>query len=64
MNNNTFSPPKPETIIIERKRYDELVKKEEKLRLLTNALNSSTYWDIANLKAIFATEEKKGVNNR
>ena len=58
--NNTFSPPKPETITIERKRYDELVKREEKLKLIINALNTLTYWDIHTIRAIFEIGEKKG----
>ena len=59
--NNTFSAPKLETIAIERKRYDELVKKEEKLKFIINALNTLSYWDIQTIKAIFEIEEKKGV---
>lgn len=62
--NNTFSAPKPETITIERKRYDELVKKEEKLKLIINALNTLTYWDIHTIRAIFEINEEKGVTNR
>ena len=58
---NTFSSNGIEpTITIERKRYEELVKKEEKLKLLSNALNGSTYWEIAKLNAVFNAEEKKG----
>lgn len=58
--NNTFSPPKPETITIECKRYDELVKKEEKLKFIINALNTLSYWDIQTIRAIFEIEETKG----
>lgn len=62
--NNTFSPPKPETITIERKRYEELIKKEEKLKFISNALNTLSYWDIHTIRAIFETEEKKGTINK
>ncbi len=55
--NNTFNPP---TITISQTRYNELIKTEEKLKFITNALNTLSYWDINNIRAIFELEEKKG----
>ena len=47
-------------IVVEQSRYDELIAKEERLRLLDTALREmSVYTDVYSLRRIFGVEEKE-----
>ena len=49
-------------ITIEVDKYDELIAKAERLRMLEQALSEADYWNsVSQIRAIFGIAQKKGV---